>query len=63
DGAPSVSGTATVDPGDHAHAAVEHLFAAKYGAQYRVAMAVEKVVRTVKRSPGTARRIIRITPA
>ena len=63
DGAPTVSGTATVDPGDHAHAAVEHLFAAKYGTQYRLVMAVEKVVRAVKRSDGTARRIIRITPA
>ncbi len=62
-GAPTLTGTAVVETDPHAHARVEHLFAAKYGAQYRAAMVVEKVVRTVKRSTGTARRIIRITPA
>lgn len=63
DGSPVVGGTAVVDVDPHAHARVEHLFAAKYGVQYRIAMLVEKAVRTVKRSSGTARRIIRITPA
>jgi uncharacterized protein len=62
-GSPQVTGTAVVETDPHAHARVEHLFAAKYGVQYRMAMAVEKVVRTVKRRSGPARRIIRITPA
>ena len=63
EGAPTVTGDATVDADPDAHAQVEHLFAAKYGIQYRIAMVVEKAIRTVKRSTGTARRIIRITPA
>lgn len=62
-GAPTLTGVATVDPDPQAHARVEHLFAAKYRAQYRVAMVVERVIRTVRRSAGPARRIIRITPA
>jgi uncharacterized protein len=62
-GSSQVTGTAVVETDPHAHARVEHLFAAKYGVQYRMAMAVEKVVRTVKRRSGPARRIIRITPA
>ena len=63
DGSPTLTGVATVDSDPQAHDRVAHLFAAKYTAQYRIAMVVERVVRTVKRSSGPARRIIRITPA
>jgi len=63
DGAPTLAGVATLDTDEGAHARVEHLFAAKYRLQYKAAMVVERVVRAVKRSEGTARFIIRITPA
>lgn len=63
EGSPEVTGTAVVETDPHAHARVEHLFVAKYGVQYRLAMAVERILRALRRRSGPARRIIRITPA
>lgn len=56
-----VSAVGRLDPDPGAHEAVEHLFAAKYGWQYRVAMVVEKVIRRLRPTSGPDRRIVRIT--
>lgn len=58
-----VPATARLDPDAGAHDRVGHLFAAKYGWEYRVAMVVEKVIRRFRPQPGPDRRIVRITDA
>ncbi len=56
-----VPGTARVDPDHGAHDRDEHLFAAKYGWEYRVTMVVERVIRRFRPVEGPDRRIVRIT--
>jgi len=62
-GATQVSAAAALDPDPAAHERHAHRFAAKYGWQYRVAMVVERAIVAVRRTPGPARRILRITTA
>jgi PPOX class probable F420-dependent enzyme len=62
-GAPTVPAVAALDADPAAHEREAHRFAGKYGWQYRVAMLVEHAIVTVRRTPGPARRILRITPA
>jgi hypothetical protein len=48
-------------PGSRAHDGFGHLFAAKYGWEYRVAMLVEQTIRRFRPMVGPDRRIVRIT--
>ena len=56
-----VPATARVDPDPGAHDGARHLFAAKYGWEYRVAMLVEQTIRRFRPIAGPDRRIVRIT--
>ena len=56
-----VPATGRLDPHPGAHDSVEHLFAAKYGWEYRVAMVAERLIRRFRPAPGPDRRIVRIT--
>ena len=56
-----VPATARLDPDPGAHDSIGHLFAAKYGWEYRVAMVVEQTIRRFRPIAGSDRRIVRIT--
>ena len=56
-----VPATARLDPDPGAHDGAGHLFAAKYGWEYRVAMLVEQTIRRIRPIAGPDRRIVRIT--
>lgn len=56
-----VPATARLDPDLGAHDGFGHLFAAKYGWEYRVAMLVEQTIRRFRPMVGPDRRIVRIT--
>ena len=62
DDAPAVDGVGRVDTDPQAHEAVAALFRRKYGLSFAVAMVVERVARTVRRSSaGPMRQVVRIT--
>ena len=56
-----VLATARLDPDPGAHDTIGHLFAAKYGWEYRVAMVVEQTIRRFRPTAGPDRRIVRIS--
>ena len=56
-----VPATARLDPDPGAHDGAGHLFAAKYGWEYHVAMLVEQTIRRIRPIAGPDRRIVRIT--